>query len=412
MQDKHDVVVIGGGAVGLCAAFYLHRAGRQVTVLNREPIGVGASAGNAGMIVPSHIVPLSAPGVIAQGLRWLMNPASPFYIKPRLDLDLLRWLWAFRGHCTEAHVNYAIPILRDLSLASCDDFADIQATIGDIGYAQVGLLMLYHSEKGRTSNLRMADQAEAAGLHIERLDADAVRTLEPHTKTPVDGAVLYHQDGRVDSDAFLTQLAAWLEAEGVVIQTGATVERLVSTGSTVTAIQTDTGRLTAEHVVLAAGAWTEPLAKAVGLRVPVQPAKGYSITMPAPTDGPKYPMILTEEKVTITPLPGRLRFAGTLSLSGYDHSVDPRRAAPIQQLARAYGATDEAVADVWRGYRPCSPDGLPIIGFSPRHDNLTVATGHGMMGVTLAPITGKLVAERVQNLAPTLDLDPFRVARF
>ena len=306
----------------------------------------------------------------------------------------------------------AAPILRDLSLASTDGFAAMQEIIGDVGYVQTGLLMAYHTEKGRAENLKAAALAEDAGLAVERLGAEAARTLEPALLPPCDGAVLYRQDGRVDPEALLHRLATYLRNQGVAIQEGVTAAGFETQGDRVQSVHTATGPIHADEVVLAAGAWTGRLASALGLRVPVQPARGYSVTVPAPDGGPRLPTILTDEKLTITPMPGRLRFAGTLALAGFDATVDARRAAPIQALAERYAPDAAEHAPVWSGFRPCSPDGLPIIGRSPRHRNLTLATGHGMMGITLAPITGDLVAHLVSGTTPPLDVRPLAPDRF
>ena len=416
MEQRADVIVIGGGAVGLSAAYALQRAGREVTVLTRDLIGEGASSGNAGMFVPDHIVPLSAPGVIAQGLRWLLNPESPFHIRPRADLDLARWLWSFRRHATAAHVRYGAPILRDLGFASADLFAEMQADLGSFGFAQTGLLTVYGNAKTRKAALEAADLAESLGLEVERLDADALRTAEPGLRTPADGAVLYPQDGRIDPNALLRTLAARLPERGVRIRSGVSVEGFEARGGRITAVRTDAGPMPAETVVLAAGAWTGRLAAMLGERIPVQPGKGYSITIPS-RHAPRYPLILTDEKVTVTPMPGRLRFTGTLALAGFDPSVDERRAAPLRRLARAYGPeglsdAEIAALPVWSGFRPCSPDGLPIVGPSRRHQNLVLATGHGMLGITLAPITGAIVAAVVQGERAPVDPAPLRPSRF
>ena len=413
LADRADVLVIGAGAVGLCAARSLQRRGREVTVLTRDPVGEGASSGNAGMVTPSHIVPLASPGVIAQGLRWMLDPASPFHIRPRLDADLARWLWLFRRHCTPSHVDRSMPVLRDLSLASVDAFADLQQDVGDIGYAQTGLLMAYRTEKGRTADLELADRAETLGMEVERLDAAALHALDPTLDPALQGAVLHRHDGRVDPDALLCQLAAALRRDGAALHTGSEVRGVARQPDGRLRVDTAHGALQAETVVLAAGSWTAQLARPLGLRLPLQPAKGYSVTVETGPDTPipTLPVIFTDDKVTVTPLPGRLRFTGTLALTGFDPSVDARRAAPIRRLAERY-APESAEVEMWSGYRPCSPDGLPFIGPVPGHPDVLVATGHSMMGVLLAPITGELVADLATGEAPALDPSPFRPDRF
>lgn len=415
MRDA-DVIVIGAGAVGLCVAHTLQAEGAAVTVVSREPAGEGASAGNAGMIVPSHVVPLAAPGVVAKGLRWLLHPESPFYIRPRLSRELAAWLWQFRRHCTAAHVQRAAPMLRDLSLASAALFAPLARAVGDVGFAPSGLLMVYHTGKGQAENLEAAALAEAHGLRVERLDADALGALEPGLRLPAPagpatGAVRYLDDGRVDPDRLLARLADDLRARGVTLAHGFDVTGLATDGRRVTAVETTDGPLPARTVVLAAGAWTPRLTRSLGLRLPVQPAKGYSLTLPA--QGPRLPLILTEEKLTLTPLGDRLRVAGTLALTGYDARVEPRRVAPLRRLAAQYADADAvAAAPVWSGFRPCSPDGLPFVGPAPGFDNVVIATGHGMMGITLAPITGRLVADLLGGHPPSFSLDPLRPDRF
>jgi len=413
-----DVVVVGAGVIGLCAAWYLRKEGAEVTVLSRSPVpGGDASSGNAGMIVPSHVVPLAAPGAVAQGLRYLTSRSSPFHIKPRVDPELIRWLWRFFRSCTEAHVARAAPVLRDQSLASVRLFSELQSEIGDFAWNQTGLLMVYHSEKCRGENLSMAELAESLGLRVCLLDADETLEMTPGLRPETRGSVLYEDDGRVNPSALLARLREGLSAAGVLHAEGPGVVALDQRGSGRVAVRLEGGSsVETGAVVLAAGAWTGRLASTVGARVPVQPAKGYSLTFPAPEMGPTLPVILSEEKVTLTPLPGALRFAGTLSLSGFDLSVDDLRVEPIRREIRRFlpelDSEEMSKGKVWVGFRPASPDGLPVIGRLKNAPEVVVATGHGMTGVTLGPVTGRLVADIMSGTDPVVDPGPVDPSRF
>ena len=414
---RSDVVVIGGGIIGLSAAWYLRRAGIGVTLLSRDPVVGGTSAGNAGMIVPSHVVPLAAPGAVSEGLRYLLSRTSPFYIKPRLDPELVRWLWRFMRSSTEAHVAYAAPFLRDQSLASVRLFSELQEEIGDFAWSQTGLLMLYHTEKYRKDNLQSAELAESLGLRVRHLDGPGTRELEPSLRTEPLGSVLYEDDGRVNPSLLLARLREALLAGGATLREGADVRSLAKGREGRVQVRLGGGeRIEAERVVLAAGAWTGRLARPLGARLPIQPAKGYSFTLPAPEKGPSLPMILSEEKVTVTPYPGHLRFAGTLALAGFDPSVDVLRAGPIRaQVHRCLpDLTPEEAAElpVWSGFRPASPDGLPLVGRLETAPGVVVAAGHGMVGVTLGPVTGRLVADLVTGSDPVVDPTPLDPNRF
>lgn len=413
-QNK-DVVVIGGGAIGVSAAYYLAQQGREVTVLDKGEIGRGASCGNAGLLVPSHIIPLAAPGVVAQGIRWLFNRSSPFYIRPRLDRALLRWLWRFWRFCTETHVDSAAPILRDLSLQSIELFGEIDTEegIADFGFERSGLLMLHQSEDGCKKNAKDAGKARALGLKVTEMDAAALHELEPNVPDGVQGGFYYHQDGLVDPAAFVSALREDLEQKGASFCPWEAVEGFETTGGAITAIQTSRRKLRPHEVVLAAGAWSAQLGQSLELRLPVQPAKGYSLTYPSPEAGPRIPFILNEEKISATPLGGRLRFGGTLELAGFDGSIDEHRLMPLQRVARQYVDDGHAgSAQPWMGYRPCTPDGLPIIGRSEAYTNLVLATGHAMIGISLAPITGKLVSELITEKPLSVDIAPLSLRRF
>ena len=414
MSQRFDCVIVGGGVVGLSCARTLSEQGARVLVIDRGRYQEAASTGNAGMIVPSHIVPLAAPGVIAKGMKWLMNPESPLYIKPSANPDFVRWLWAFQKHCTEAHVQHGIPVLRDSILASLELLDAWCATpeFETAGLAHTGLLMLHDGEKARKENLELADQAEEAGLEIQRLDRDGTLALEPALKTQITGSVYFRQDARVDPEGLVRALEAHVRKAGVTIVDGA-VKSIQKKGSHVVGVKTDDAVYEANQLILAAGSWTPQLTKGLGTKLVLQPAKGYSVTIPWTGTGMKIPCLVTDQKISITPMPGGIRFSGTLGLQGYDLSVDERRAGPIRRHAELY-CGEERVAPVqtWAGLRPASPDGLPFVGGLPGMDNVWVASGHGMLGVTMGPITGQIIADLIGGKTPSFDPAPFRVNRF
>ncbi|MBO6574682.1 MAG: FAD-dependent oxidoreductase [Rhodothermales bacterium] len=398
--SSSDVVIVGGGVVGLCVALSLQRMGRSVTVISKEAAGQGASAGNAGMIVPSHVVPLSAPGVIAQGLRWMTRRDAPFHIKPSALPGMAPWLWQFRKHCTAAHVAASVPVLRDFSLEGVEGFRRLAAHENDFAWKQTGLLMVYRTPQLAESLRHEAKVAEKAGLRVQVLDAAGTAAQVPRLQSQALGALLFEDDGRVDPDALLASLQRRIEAGGGTVRYGLRVQSLGPRE-----VVTERGTLTAHDVVVAAGAWSGRLHRSLK----VQPAKGYSVTVRG--EGPQIPMILMEERVTITALPGRMRYGGTLSLSGFDGSVDRRRVAPIlREAARYHGEQAVQAPDIWTGFRPASPDGLPFVGrLAP---GLWAATGHGMMGVSLAPATGRLLSELMSGSTPFMDPAPFDPLRF
>ncbi len=427
MNPVRDVVVVGGGAVGVCCAYFLWRDGHAVTLVERGDGSDGASHGNAGMLVPSHVVPLAAPGVIGQGLRWLFKPDSPLYIRPRLDGELFRWLWRFRASCTEAHVCRSVPVLRDLMLASVDLFRDLAQLDGvEVDLHENGILMPYETEAGKRHAVKHAATLRAAGLQVDVLDGRDLGELEPALRTPAIGAAYFRQDCHVDPSSFVRTLAAYLRAHGVEMLSSTEVAGFDRRGDRIHAVRTRDQLLATRSVVLAAGAFTQPLGAAVGVRVPVQPGKGYSVTLPRGSCGLRIPLLLHEAGVTVTPMSDQLRFTGGLELVGLDRSIKPRRVAAILRQVTAYLPETDTEAIVaathrdpnavapamWTGFRPCSPDGLPIIGKAPGLTNLTLATGHGMLGLALAPITGKLVAHLVSGEPTPIGVTALDPARF
>ena len=417
MRDDVDVLVIGGGVVGVACAWYLAQQGRAVTLVDKDDVCAGSSYGNAGLLVPSHARPLAAPGVLSRGLKWLLDPESPFYIKPRLDRDLAAWLWKFRGACTEENVRRGVPVIRDLSLASLAlyrDLAEIKAF--EFGFHRLGALKVFRTADGLAEGRREAHELEAAGIVAKVLDHEAARQIEPALSGNVVGAVYFPDDAHLRPDLFVRGLAQLArERGGVTIAPSTEVLGFERSGRRITGVETTRGTVSANEIVLAAGAWSGALGRSLGLALPIQPAKGYSVTYEAPRGGPHVPLLLGEAHFAVTPMDETLRFAGTLELAGLDLSISHRRVDAIKRGWRDYLSIpgNLTLREVWRGLRPCTPDGLPLLGRPRSLDNLVVATGHAMIGVSLGPVTGKLVAQLVAGEKPLVDvtvLDPDRFA--
>lgn len=410
-----DVLIIGGGAIGVSAAYYLARAGVDVTLIDKKTIAAGSSWGNAGLITPNHSEPIPGPGVLSQGLKWLLDVESPFYIKPSLNPDLLRWLWRFRGYCNRQALDRAVPRLRDMQRASLALFGEIIAREQiDCDFVDDGGLLAFRTEKGLAAGIAHAEHMASFGLRMQVLDADAIHIIEPALHSDVKGGIFHEEDAFLTPHKFVFGLAEAARRQGATILSDVEVQGFARSGGRITAVAASRGDFHPGQVVLAAGAWSTALARQLGLGLPMQPAKGYSITIPRPENGPRRYIIFAERNAVATPMGDELRFAGTLELSGMNAAINERRVAAIRRAAREYLTLPEPLpaGHVWQGLRPVSPDGMPYIGHSKRVGNLIVATGHAMLGLSMGPITGKLVSELIQGQPTSLLLDGFEVDRF
>ena len=411
------VVIVGAGVIGCCCALEARRRGWEVVVVDRgRPQDEGCSFGNAGMVVPSHFIPLAAPGMVAMGLRMMGNPESPFFLKPRLDADLASWVWRFVRAATRRHVESSAPLLRDLSLASRALYVEWSREWGDpFGLQERGLLMLCKSDHGLEEEAGTAARARDLGLRAEVLDPRQLAALEPGLRMDVAGGVYFPQDCHLSPGAFLSALRGKLAAEGVEFRWNFEARGWKGEASAPRALTGADGEVGGDVFVLAAGVWSTELAKLLGCALPMQAGKGYSVTLDNPRERPAVCAILTEARVAVTPMGGGLRFGGTMEISGLDERVNPRRlegiAKSVPRYFPAFTAADLRGCPVWHGLRPCSPDGLPYLGALRRAPNVIAATGHAMMGLSLAPITGNLVASLLDGRAPSIDislLDPCR----
>ena len=409
MNDKR-VAVVGGGVIGLCCAHYLARAGHRVTLIEREPeSGDSCSLGNAGLVVPSHIVPLAAPGMMSAGLKWMLDPQSPFYVKPRLSPDLALWGWKFFRAATKAHVERSAPLLRDLNMASRAAFEELGDELGDFDFQKNGLLMLFQSEAALEEERHVVEAAQKLGMGAQILSADEARQRDPKMRMDILGAAFYPDDCHLSPQKFVAALQRDLEQSGAQLRWDSEVCDWKRDGKHIRAavVQSEQGareEIEADEWVLCGGSWSPLMARKLGLSLPVQAGKGYSVTLPEPKHLPSVPSLLMEARVAVTPMGQTLRLAGTMEIAGLDKSVNTRRVQGILGAVPRYypdfDAADFQNVKVWAGLRPCSPDGLPYVGRPAKFDNLCVATGHAMMGLSLGPITGKLVAQTVSGQTP------------
>lgn len=399
--SKSDVLIIGGGVIGACSALYLTRRGIQVTLLEKNQLCAGASHGNACWIALSHAIPTAAPGVLGQGLRWMLDPGSPFYIKPRLNFDLVRWLWAFSKAATTEKMKAGTQINLDLNRRSMALFKALDAEGLDFDFAQQGFLHLHLSEKKRRAGKEELHFLAQFGVEGHVLDRSGLETIQSNLGPDVQSGIYYPDPGHLRPDKLVRAVAGQAEQEGATILTQTAVTGFETKNNRITAVHTPQGSHHAAEVVLAAGAWSSLLAKQLGIHLLMQPAKGYSVTAkrPAPHLGPQLPLAVDDYKLAITPLGDDFRFSSTLELAGFDLSINQRRlAANNEGLKRALlGLGELEIKETWSGFRPLSADGLPIIGRSEKIKNLILATGHGTLGITQGPVTGELVAEIVSN---------------
>lgn len=415
MNFKTDVLVIGGGVIGVCSAYFLAQQGAQVMLIEKDEIASGCSYGNGGLIVPSHAVPLASPGALGDGLRWLFDSESPFYIKLRMDAELIRWLTRFVWASREGQMLKSLPVLRDLLFASRALYEELSQTAGfDFGFEGKGSLLVCLTKQALEKERRETRLFEEFKIPVSMVNRDEALELEPALLPSIAGGVYYPRDGRIDPRRFVVGLAEKAQELGAQLHTKTEALEFESQGGRVTKVHTTRGEFTAEQIILASGSWSPQVARALKLRIPIQPAKGYSVTVENPPVTPRLPLLFSEARVVINPLGHALRIAGTLELAGMDFSLNPRRVAAMRNASSDYlpGLAEARVIEIWRGLRPCTPDGLPIVSRVKKLENVIVAAGHAMLGMSLGPITGKLVSQLARGEASQLGLTPLSAERF
>lgn len=410
-------IIIGGGVIGLFSAYYLHKSGWEVEVLEQGDLSDNCSFGNAGMITPSHFVPLASPGMVEQGIRWMFNSKSPFYVKPALNRELVSWGLQFVKHSTKKHVERSAGALRDISLLSKDLYHGFEKdTAIDFDLKDKGILMLFKTPKVEEEERHLVEKATNLGLDAQYLTREECQKLQPGIELDILGAVHYYCDAHIYPNKLMAGLVKYLETAGVKIHRHTEVTGINHGGGEITSVTTKDATFIGDTYLIAGGAWSPAIAKLAGLKIPLMPGKGYSFMTHSPVKKMTIPSILCEARVAITPMNGSIRFGGTMEVGKINTRVNMSRVKGIVESVPEYfpdfkiPVPDEK--DVWFGFRPVSPDGLPYIGLSKKYKNLAIATGHAMIGLSLAPATGKLIADAFNEEKPSVDTGLFAPGRF
>lgn len=415
-SSKNKIGIIGGGVIGLCCAYYLLKEGYEVTVFDKGDGMFGCSYLNAGMIVPSHVVPLASPGVVAKGIKWMFKADSPFAFHFSANKDLLRWIWLFNRSATTKNVLYAIPYLRDISWLSKLLYQEFAKTNGfDFGYSERGLMMLYQTPAAEQEEKFTARLANEASVKADLLSASEVQKLEPELKVNSRGGIYFPHDAHIEPGKFMRDIFNYLKSAGVSFIANTAVDNIEYSENGVKLI-TPKGDYVFNNAVIACGAFSGSFLKNMGVSLPLQGGKGYSFTLENRIKNVQIPSLLIEGKVAVTPMGNKLRVSGTMEIGNSSNNINEKRLGGIlNTLCRFYPELKDIkvnVNTVSSGLRPCSPDGLPYIGRLKRFPNVVIASGHGMMGMSLGPATGKLVSEIISQKPVSMDIKAFDPDRF
>jgi D-amino-acid dehydrogenase len=410
-------VIIGGGIIGLSSAYYLVNSGWDVVIIDQTDLSDSCSFGNLGMIVPSHFVPLAAPGILSQGLKWMLDNKSPFYIRPSLDPSLISWGLKFMRSATKEKVEAAAPYLRDINLYSKALYEELSGKPGfEFSLEKKGILMYYKTEKTGEEEAHLAKKASAMGLDVEVLGKDQLQQLEPGTELDVLGAVHYKCDAHLYPNQLIRNLFEYLKNKGVRILDKTMVQSFDRLKNNISAVNTTKGRMEADLFILANGSWLPQLSRLAGLQLSLMPGKGYTVTYDQPQYKLNIPAILCEARVAITPMNGKMRYGGTMEIARVNHEINMKRVEGIIGSVSKYFPSIRLSMpekkDVWFGLRPCSPDGLPYIGRTKKLGNVMIAGGHSMMGLSLGPATGKIIADLANGNETGVRIDAFSPDRF
>jgi len=412
-------IIIGGGVIGLFSAYYLHKSGWEVDILDQGDLSDNCSYGNAGMITPSHFVPLAAPGMVEQGIRWMFNSKSPFYVKPSLNTELFGWGLKFLKSATKKHVDRSAGALRDISLLSKDLFREFEKDTNiDFGLEDKGILMLFKTAKMVEEEQHLAEQATNLGLDAQYLSSAECQKLQPDVELDILGAVHYHCDAHLYPNKLMAGLIKYLDnAKGITIHRNTEVKTISYDAGKIISVSSADKEFKGDAYVVAGGAWSPAIARMAGLKVPLMPGKGYSFMVKQDSSKKMtIPSILCEARVAVTPMNGSIRYGGTMEVGKINDQINMNRVKGIVESVPKYFPDFKleipAEKDIWFGFRPVSPNGMPYIGLSSNYNNLAIATGHAMIGLSLGPATGQMINEVLNGSKLSMNIEPFATGRF
>lgn len=412
-----EVSIVGGGIIGLCTAYYLQKDGHQVTVIERGNLTDGCSFGNLGYVSPSHFLPLATPGIVAQGIKWMFDASSPFYIKPRLNLDLMRWGLAFYNSANQKTLDANAPHMNHLIQLSRQLIVDLKREIGDnFDLTENGCWMLYKNQKTGDHEKHLADIATSFGLQTVVCNAQQVQEREKEVEVNVAGGVLYVDDCYIEPAKLMHALHNTLKIKGVIFKLNTTVTGFEVQGNKVKAVLTPNESIKTDEIVIANGSWLPETARLLGQKILLEAGKGYSFSYQNLSNNLTLPSILVDDRVATTPYNRMLRIGGTMEISGHSTQKLPKRIRAIYDAFQRYYPGIEIAppdpATTWYGYRPVTPDGVPYIGGHDAFENVYIAGGHAMLGVTAATGTGQLMAQLIGKTQTSIDIQAFNPNRF
>lgn len=413
--DKDRVVVVGGGVIGAACAYYLNQAGRSVVLIDQGEFGRGCSHGNCGFICPSHVLPLAGPGAMWSTLKTLFARNSPLKVRWQFDPALWRWFWQFAKKCNQRDLLRAGHAIQALLAASRMLYDELLATtLTDVEWEAKGLSFVFRSPHA-FAHYAAVDRLLTSEFNLSatRYEGAALLALEPALRPGCAGAWHYQTDGHLRPDKLMAAWRRVLEQGGVEIREECELVDLTADGRIARGVITSQGSLPCDQIAIATGAWTPKLQEVLRHPIAIQPGKGYSLTLPRPANGPRQAMIFEEHRVAITPLASTYRIGSTMEFAGYDARLHPARLRLLRDGAALYlrDLPADPVLETWYGWRPMTPDSLPFIGRLPAFDNILLAAGHGMLGVSMSPATGRLVAEIISGGTPSVDPTPYVVDR-